>query len=46
VCGIAFSSYIVVVVYLIHVLLSETDNNEAGIEEVFGKNLWRINGSF
>jgi hypothetical protein len=29
--GIAFSSYIVAVVYLIHILLSETENNEEGI---------------
>jgi hypothetical protein len=24
-----------------HVLLSETDNNEEGIEKVFDKSLWR-----
>jgi hypothetical protein len=30
--GIAFSPYIVAVVFLVHVLLSETDNNEEGIE--------------
>jgi hypothetical protein len=34
--GIAFCPYIVAVVCLIHVLLSETDNNEKGIEKVFG----------
>jgi hypothetical protein len=37
--GIAFSPYIVAVVYLIHVLLSETDNNEEGIEKVFNISL-------
>jgi hypothetical protein len=35
--GIALSLYIVAVVCLIHVLLSETDNNEEGIEKVFKK---------
>jgi hypothetical protein len=34
--GIAFPPYIVAVVCIIHVLLSETDNNEEGIEKVFG----------
>jgi hypothetical protein len=43
---IAFSSYIVAVVCLIHVLLSETDNNEEGIEKVFNKSLWRVNDNF
>jgi chemotaxis receptor (MCP) glutamine deamidase CheD len=33
--GIAVFPYIVAVVGLIHVLLSETDNNEKGIEKVF-----------
>jgi hypothetical protein len=43
--GIAFSPYIVATVCLMHVLLSETDNNE-GIEKVFDKSLWRVNESF
>jgi hypothetical protein len=38
--GIAFSPYIVAVVCLICGLLSETDNNEEGIEKVFDKTLW------
>jgi hypothetical protein len=44
--GIAFSPYIVVVVCIIHVLLSETDNNEEGIEKVFYKSLWKVNDNF
>jgi hypothetical protein len=44
--GIAFSPYIVTVVCLIHVLLSETDNNEEGIEEVVDISLWRVNDNF
>jgi hypothetical protein len=44
--GIAFSPYIVAVVCLIHVLLSETDNNEEEIEKVFDKSLWQINDNF
>jgi hypothetical protein len=43
---IAFSPYIVAVVCLIHVLLSETDNNEEEIEKVFDKRLWRVNDNF
>jgi hypothetical protein len=43
--GIVFSPYTVVVVCLIHVLLSETDNNE-GVEKVFNKSLWRVNDNF
>jgi hypothetical protein len=43
---IAFSPYIVAVVCLIHVLLSETDNNEEGIEIVLDKSLWRVNDNF
>jgi hypothetical protein len=31
--GIAFSLYVAAVVCIIHVLLSETDNNEEGIEK-------------
>jgi hypothetical protein len=38
-------SYIVAVVCLIHVLLSETDNH-AGVENVFDKSLWTVNDSF
>jgi hypothetical protein len=34
--GIAFPPYIVAIVCLVHVLLSETDNNEEGTEKVFG----------
>jgi hypothetical protein len=37
--GISFSLYIAAVVCLIHVVLSEADNNEQGIEEVFDKRL-------
>jgi hypothetical protein len=44
--SIASSPYIVAVVCLIHELLSETDNNEEGIERVFNKSLWRVNDSF
>jgi hypothetical protein len=44
--GIAFSPYIVAIVYLIHVLLSETDNNEDRNEKVFNKSLWRENDNF
>jgi hypothetical protein len=44
--GIAFYPHIVSVVCLIHVLLSETDNNGEEIEEVFDKSLWRVNGNF
>jgi hypothetical protein len=44
--GITFPPYIVAVVCLIHVLLSETDNNEEGIEKVFDKSLWRVNDNF
>jgi hypothetical protein len=40
--GIAFSPYIVAVVCLMHVLLSETDNNGEGIEKVFDKTMWRV----
>jgi hypothetical protein len=29
-----------------HILLSETDNNEEGIEKVFNENLWRVNDNF
>jgi hypothetical protein len=43
--GIAFSPYIVAVVCLTHVLLSETDNNEEEIEKVFDKILCRLNDS-
>jgi hypothetical protein len=43
---IAFSPYIVAVVCLIRVFLSETDNNEEGIEEVFDKSMWRVNDNF
>jgi hypothetical protein len=39
---ITFSPHIVAVVCLIHVLLSETDNNE----EDFHKSLWRRNEKF
>jgi hypothetical protein len=42
---IAFSPYIVSVVCLIHVLLSEIDNNEEGTENVFDKSLWRVNNN-
>jgi hypothetical protein len=44
--GIVFSPYIVAVVCLIHVLLSETNNNEEGTENVFDKSLWRENTVF
>jgi hypothetical protein len=44
--GIAFSPYIVTVVCLIHALLSETDNNEEGIEKIFNKSLRRVNDNF
>jgi hypothetical protein len=44
--GIAFSPCIVAVVCLIRALLSETDNNEEGIEKVFDKSLWRANKIF
>jgi hypothetical protein len=44
--GIAFSPYIVAVVCLVHVLSSETDNNEEGIEKVFDKSLWRVKDNF
>jgi hypothetical protein len=44
--GIAFSPYIVGIVYLIHVLSSETDDSEEGIEKVFDKSLWRVNDNF
>jgi hypothetical protein len=44
--GIAFSPYIVAIVCLLHVLLSETDNNEEGIENIFDKSLWRVNNNF
>jgi hypothetical protein len=37
--GIVFSPYTVAVVCLIHVLLSQTDNNEEGIQKVFDKRL-------
>jgi hypothetical protein len=40
--AIAFSPYIVATVCLIHGLLSETDNNEEGIEEVFDEGLWTV----
>lgn len=40
---IAFSLYIVSVVCLIIVLLSETDNSDGEIEKVFNKSLWRVN---
>jgi hypothetical protein len=43
---IAFSPYIVTAVCLIHVLLSETNNNEEGTEKVFNKSLWRVNHNF
>jgi hypothetical protein len=43
--GIAFSPYIVGVVCITHVLLSETGNNE-GIEKIFNKILWRVNDNF
>jgi hypothetical protein len=43
---IAFSPYIVAVVCRIHVLLSETDNNEEGIEKIFDKSLWRVENNF
>jgi hypothetical protein len=33
--GTAFSPYIIAIVFLIHVLLSETDNNEEGIETAY-----------
>jgi hypothetical protein len=36
---ISFSSYIVAIVCIIHVYLSETDNNEERIEKVFDKSL-------
>jgi hypothetical protein len=42
VLGIAFSHYIVAIVCFIHVLLSETDNSEKGIEKVFDKSLWAV----
>jgi hypothetical protein len=35
--GIGFSSHIVAIVCLIHVFLSETNNNEEGTEKVFDK---------
>jgi hypothetical protein len=38
--GIAFSSCNVVACF-IHVLLSETDNNEEGIVKVFREILWK-----
>jgi hypothetical protein len=44
--GIAFSPYIVAVVCLIHVLLSETDNNKGGIQKILDKSLWRVNDDF
>jgi hypothetical protein len=44
--GIGFSPHIVAVVCLICVLLSETDNDEEGIEKVFNKSLWRENNIF
>jgi hypothetical protein len=43
---INFPPYIVGVVCLTHVLSSETDNNEEGIEKVFHKSLWRANDNF
>jgi hypothetical protein len=52
--GIAFSSYIVAVVGLIHVYFYFTDNarrsvvliTEEGIEKVCDKSLWRVNDNF
>jgi hypothetical protein len=44
--GIAFSLYIVAVVFIIHILLSETGSNEETIEKVSVKSLWRVNSSF
>jgi hypothetical protein len=41
--GIAFSPYTVAVICLMHVLLSETDNSEKGIEKVLDKSLCREN---
>jgi hypothetical protein len=40
---IVCSPYIVAVVCLIHVLLSETDNNEEGIEKLCYKSSWKVN---
>jgi hypothetical protein len=44
--GIDFSSYTVAVVFLMHVRLSEADNNEEGIQKVFDKSLWKLNDNF
>jgi hypothetical protein len=44
--GIAFSPYIVAVVCLTYVLLSETENNGEGIQKVFDKSLWAVNDNF
>jgi hypothetical protein len=44
--GIAFSPDIVAVLCLIHVLLSETINNEEEIEKIFDKSLWSVNDNF
>jgi hypothetical protein len=44
--GIAFSPKIVAIVCLIHILLSETDKNEEGIQKVFDKSLWSISDNF
>jgi hypothetical protein len=45
--GIAFSLYIVAVVWFIHVLfLSKTNNNGKGIEKVFHKSPWTKTDSF
>jgi hypothetical protein len=44
--GIAFSPYVVAVSALYTYFLSETENSEEGIEKVFGKRLWRVNGNF
>jgi hypothetical protein len=44
--GIAFSPYIVAVVCLINVHLSETHKNEEAIEKGFSKSLCRVNDNF
>jgi hypothetical protein len=44
--GTDFSPYIVAVVCLIHVNLSQTNRNEEEIEKVFDKSLWSLNDNF